>query len=71
MTTAEITARALLKRRPLDKLIADFEMTESMQTTVELAMTRGWIMDELENRNPAAFEAWIDSYTDSPRKFFL
>lgn len=71
MTTAEKTARALLKRRPLDKLIADFELTESMQTTVELAMTRGWIMDELENRNHAAFEAWIDSYADSPRKFFL
>lgn len=71
MTNAEKTARALLKRRPLDKLITDFELTETMQTTVELAMTRGWIMDELENRNPAAFDAWIDSYANSPRKFFL
>jgi hypothetical protein len=28
-------------------------------------------MDELESRDSKAFEAWIDSYDASPRKYFV
>lgn len=38
--------------------------------TAELLIVRGWIMDELESRNPNAFWAWIDSNNESPRAFF-
>lgn len=34
---------------------------------------RGWIMDEIEKRNPAAFDAWLegDAEDASLRKYIL
>lgn len=37
----------------------------------EVPTVRGWVMDELERRDPEAFEAWLDSEDGSPRNFFL
>lgn len=71
MTGAEIKARAMVANRTTNQLIADFELTEKMTMTAETPVVRGWIMDELEKRNPDAFDAWVDSWEDSPRKFFL
>jgi hypothetical protein len=60
-------ARRLTASRSTDQLILDFEVTDSVMEGLSaddhmnLAMARGWIMDELEARNPAAFEAWLET----------
>ena len=36
-----------------------------------MPMIRGWYMDELENRDAEAFDKWLDSKEESPRKFYL
>jgi hypothetical protein len=55
-----------------EQLIDAFEMTE-VTNAEDIATVRGWIMDELESRNQAAFDAWIDAKptTGSPRRFFI
>lgn len=63
----------LLRIRSTKDLVEDFIMTGFMEMTPELPMVRGWIMDELQRRNPKAFNAWLDSEdgTDaSLRKYF-
>ena len=57
---AEKKARAMLSRLPLEQLIKEFDMTEGMSASFELSMARGWIMDELEKRNPTAYDKWLD-----------
>ena len=41
--------------------------------TLELSVVRGWIMDELERRDKAAFDAWADDDDPdaSPRSYVL
>jgi hypothetical protein len=51
-------------------LVEAFELTNS-QNGSEIPTVRGVLMDELELRNSAAFEAWLNSACDSPRSFFL
>ena len=70
MTTAEKKARDLIASRTTEQLVKDFETTEHLNTP-EVPTVRGWYMDELEKRDADAFDKWIDSYEDSPRKFFL
>jgi hypothetical protein len=67
---ADQKARAMIHERPTANLITDFELTELLPPTMEVITLRGWIMDELEARSLKAFEAWIDSEEESPRKFF-
>ena len=67
ITTA---AMARISTRKTADLIDDFELTEALPMSPELPTVRGWIMDELENRNPDAFWAWIESDSHSPRAFF-
>lgn len=50
----------MLALRSTRKLIDDFEATENIQDP-NIYMVREWLMDELEHRNPAAFDAWIES----------
>lgn len=52
-------AREMLEGRSTIRLILDFCMTGSMDDP-NIPTVRGWIMDELERRNPDAFAAWID-----------
>lgn len=54
----------------MEQLITNFEITETLKGP-DVPTVRGWIMDELEKRDPEAFDKWLDSYVDSPRKFFL
>lgn len=71
---AEKNARAMLSRLSIEQLIKEFDMTEDIPISLELSMVRGWIMDELENRNPEAFEKWLDlDYPDneSLKKLYL
>ena len=70
MTDAEARARKLIATRNIEDLIRDFEITEVLNTP-EIPMVRGWYMDELEKRDSKAFEKWIDSDEESPRKFFI
>lgn len=64
--------KTLMASRSMEDLVKDFEVTEEMQTSCELAEVRGWIMDELERRDEEAFWRWIDEgYEESPRKYFL
>ena len=54
----------------LEDIIRDFELTEHINNP-EMPMIRGWYMDELENRDAEAFDKWLDSKEESPRKFYL
>ena len=59
MTPAEKAAQ-MLRNRPLKALISEFIMTGAMNDP-HIPTVRGWYMDELERRNPEAYEAWLDS----------
>jgi hypothetical protein len=55
----------------MEKLIESFELTET-RNDKEMPTVRGWLMDEMERRNPEAFEAWLDGDERiSARKYFL
>jgi hypothetical protein len=66
----EAKARAMVASRTTYDLITDFEYTETLLMSTDLAMARGWIMDELEARDPDAFDAWMDANENSPRRFY-
>ncbi|NMZ71353.1 hypothetical protein SAMN05216370_0034 [Pseudomonas peli] len=73
MKTKEEGKKAMRKTlAPLSlvQLVEAFELT-SKQNGPEIPVVREVLMDELEDRNVQAFEAWMDSVTDSPRSFFL
>lgn len=64
-------ARCMLATRTMSQLLNDWDLTERMEISPELAVTRGWLMDEFERRDPEAFDAWMDADCDaSPRDFF-
>lgn len=58
MTGAEKIARQLIANRPTENLLNDWELTTT-STDENIDIVRGWLMDELESRNPEAFEEWI------------
>ena len=75
MTTINTPAAALLKlkARKTRDLIRDFILTGKIMDVAHetgktydpnLTTVRGWLMDEIERRNPEAYEAWLDSDTD-------
>ena len=73
MTVAEIAEKKaieLMESRTTAELVEMFEETELVNDP-HIYTVRGWVMDELEKRNAEAFDKWIDSEEDSPRKFFL
>lgn len=63
MTVQEKHARELLSNETLGNLLDEWELTTNIRTA-ECAMVRGWLMDELESRNPEAFDAWLEQ--DAP-----
>lgn len=70
MTHAEQTARNILKGQSTERLVEQFELTETSNDK-DIYIVRGWLMDELQNRDAEAFDLWIDSDESSPRKFYL
>lgn len=50
----------IIKSMSLEKLIELFELTENMNDE-NIPTVRGWLMDEIESRNPDGFGAWIES----------
>lgn len=63
MTVQEKHAREILSNETLGNLLDEWELTTNIRTA-ECAMVRGWLMDELESRNPEAFDKWLDQ--DAP-----
>lgn len=63
MKTETAPAPAIIAKLTNEQLLNAWEMTEFLAISPETAITRGWIMDELEKRNPSAFNAWLDSET--------
>jgi len=72
-------AAEMLKNRTTTQLIDDLiltgkqmDATRDAEKRTNLATVRGWIMDELEERNPEAYDAWIESYDEDEdlRKYY-
>ena len=59
MTKSEKIARKAIASESTEKLIELWELTTD-NNSPEAPIVRGWLMDELEKRNPAGFEAWLD-----------
>jgi hypothetical protein len=49
----------LIKNLSTKQIIESFNMINEMKES-EIFTVRGWLMDELEKRNPKAFLNWID-----------
>ena len=59
MNNPEAIARMKLQMRPLKDLIRDFILTGAIHDP-HIPTVRGWIMDELNRRNPEAYDAWLE-----------
>lgn len=73
MSTNAKTERPLLvQHASILRLVEMFELTDE-NTDESIPTVRGWIMEELEERNPKAFEAWMlsEDHTKGARDFFL
>jgi hypothetical protein len=64
----------MMSKMSIAQLCDAFEHTNSLKIDEYVAMTRGWIADELEKRNKELFDAWIDTdnlnLLDTPSEFF-
>ena len=60
-------APAHIKNASTKKLLELWDLTENMKHSQELAIVRGWLMDELEARDPEGFNAWLDSKDHAAR----
>ena len=72
--TPKEKAQSIVSARSTHDLITDFILTGAMMDQAHAAnnpynpglpMVRGWILDELEKRNPESFSAWLEQ--DAPR----
>lgn len=71
MTQQELQqVKDLLSKRTTEQLVEIFEMTND-KSGKYVHMVRGWIMDEFKKRDPAAFDKWMDDFTNSLRKYYL
>lgn len=75
----ENTAVNSIKSLSLKTLCESYELTnrttDDTEDSYSVATVRGWLMDELERRNPEKFLEWLETedieLMDSPSKFFL
>jgi hypothetical protein len=69
--TAQVRKAQLFNLLTVHDLVTMFETTSQMNSE-EIPTVRGWIMDELEARDAAAFDKWLNTIptVDSPRTFF-
>lgn len=51
----------LISSRSDSQLITDWMVLDTQEVIPEVAMVRGWLMDEIEKRWPEGFDKWIDS----------
>ena len=61
-TPAAVTARLqkLTTRQVIEQVILSGKMIDA-GTDSEMYTVRGWLLDELERRDPAAMDAYLDS----------
>lgn len=72
MTKQEQKARGMISNLTLPELLDEWELTNKMKVSVECAMVRGWLMDELESRNPKAFDEWLeDEAEDTELRYYM
>lgn len=76
MTKAQIAEqkqKAMLSTRSIKQLICLWDITEAADITVEMAIVRGWLMDEFERRDEAAFDRWMESdkLDANPAEFYM
>ncbi len=57
---AEERAKAMIGKLSLEDLLTQWELT-SVVNDENIPTVRGWLMEELEKRNPDGFNAWLDS----------
>jgi len=57
---AEERAKAMISKLSLEELLTQWELTSEIKNE-NIPTVRGWLMDELEKRNPEGYEAWLDS----------
>lgn len=73
MSAAPSQAIEKMQRLSVADLCQAFEQTNDMQGGHVPAL-RGWLMDELERRDQAAFDAWMETdcreSVDYPSRFF-
>lgn len=73
MNTSRYATPEAIKASSTKKLLDLWELTEASNSP-ELAIVRGWLMDEIERRNPEGFDAWLDQDTPEDadlRRFIL
>ncbi len=59
MNKPEMMALETLKKSSLAKLLDLWELTTALNGP-QVPTVRGWLMDEIERRNPDGFDAWLD-----------
>lgn len=68
---AEAGIRKQIATRSTGQLCYDFALTEGMPVADgAVPKVRGWLMDELEQRDVDALDAWFESGEDLPHRFF-
>lgn len=66
-----MTAQELLSTQTTEALVEQFEMTAEINDK-GIYKVRGWLMDEIEKRNPEGFEKFLDGfYEDSELRRFI
>ena len=71
--TATATAKiaSLFAQLSIEKLIESWELTGTNKDP-NISTVRGWLMDEMESRNPEAFNSWMEADPHATaRSFFL
>lgn len=73
MKYATTTTPEVLKNSSTEKLLDLWELTDRMKPTQEVTTVRGWLMDEIERRNPEGFDTWLeqDAPEDSELRRFI
>lgn len=69
MSAQEKKAIAIIRAQSTERIVEQFDMLT--ECTMEQAIVRGWYMDELKRRSPEAYDAWLDSWDESPKKYFI
>lgn len=54
----------------IQQLCEGFMLTETHPASLGVIATRGWIMDEMESRDPEAVYAWVESGETDPTPYF-
>jgi len=74
-TNIKFKVAVALSQFSVKQLCDQWEETNRLEITVELATVRGWLQDEFERRDAVKFDAWIMSEDteemDHPATFFL